>query len=296
MPPATNEPTSPTRASAGKDSTVTRSPGKQPGLTTPDVGMKRRRAENAQRTLAKPFRSPLKTPMRGSSADHQAACAQSSRSANQDSQKRKDSGAVVDSAIEQETKRIKLNPTPIAATPESKGVPSAGLLTHSISSSPLLSPSLARRVPGLHGKTSPLKRLLSPMKQPPRPAASPRLLALQRQHSNLLRSLNSARSTLDELKQARRIVEQKQDEQLQELITKWRHVAQSAAEEVFEGAKDRVDKMGGVKAWKEMSSGKNNVGWGWDVDVTVSKEWAGGSDVESEADVDEAKEKRWGPR
>lgn len=281
MPPTTSEITSPSQVDAGKDATGTSDSVIKPGPITPVIGMKRQRAEKAQRTLAKPFKSPLKTPLRAPS-----------QSTSQDAQKGEDPGSTINAVIKQENKRVKLNSTSNAATPESKGVPPTGLLTHSISSSPLLSPSLARRVPGLYSGTSPLKRLLSPMKQSPRPAVSPRLLTLQRQHGNLLRSLNSARNTLDLLQQATRIEKQKQDEQLQELIVKWRHVAQKAAEEVFDGAKDRVEKMGGVKAWREMSNGKNNVGWGWDVDVTESKEWGGGSEAEDEADTEDAKEKR----
>ncbi|KAI5292602.1 hypothetical protein KEM52_006226 [Ascosphaera acerosa] len=192
---------------------------------------------------------------------------------------------------------------------------SPGLVTHSIAStSPSFSPALARRVAGVHGagtggggggggagmgrdpqgrtstftSPSPLKRLLSPMKQPSRPATNPQLITLQRQHSALLRSLAATRATLDQLQQALRIEKQGQDEQLRRLIVRWRGVAQRAAEEVFEGAKERVEKMGGVKAWREMSNGgKGSVGWGWDVDAIESKVWVGGSDVDSEDDVRE---------
>ncbi|KAI5298473.1 hypothetical protein KEM55_003341 [Ascosphaera atra] len=84
--------------------------------------------------------------------------------------------------------------------------------------------------------------------------------------------------------QAKRIEAQQQDEQLNKLIVLWRGVAQKAAEEVFEGAKKRVDAMGGVKAWREKMNEKQNSFQAWDTYVVESAEWGGGSEAGSEVD------------
>ncbi|KXH26822.1 DNA repair protein Dds20/Mei5 [Colletotrichum nymphaeae SA-01] len=56
------------------------------------------------------------------------------------------------------------------------------------------------------------------------------------------------------LRQAERIRgpvgEGETDEELVELIGKWRAASRIAAEEVFEGSKERVEGMGGLKAWR----------------------------------------------
>lgn len=39
--------------------------------------------------------------------------------------------------------------------------------------------------------------------------------------------------------------------ELERLITKWRRASRDAAEEVFAETRDRVNKMGGVRGWKE---------------------------------------------
>jgi hypothetical protein len=70
-----------------------------------------------------------------------------------------------------------------------------------------------------------------------------------------LRAIETAmmkpRQDIDALNQALRLAESSRDVELDELTTKWRTAARQAAEEVFSGARDKVNRMGGVGAWRE---------------------------------------------
>lgn len=85
------------------------------------------------------------------------------------------------------------------------------------------------------------------------PLGDPEILALQRQQSMLRSRLSSLCTDLDAANQALRIESSTKDRELEALIIKWRHVSQEVADEVFEGAQERVKQMGGLKAWKEQS-------------------------------------------
>ena len=61
----------------------------------------------------------------------------------------------------------------------------------------------------------------------------------------------SLRAELDNAKQALRIESSNNDVELETLIIKWRNVSQRAADEVFDGARERVNCMGGMAAWRE---------------------------------------------
>ncbi|PLN80665.1 hypothetical protein BDW42DRAFT_201207 [Aspergillus taichungensis] len=92
--------------------------------------------------------------------------------------------------------------------------------------------------------------------------ADPTLLHLQKQQRSLQAHLFSLRSDLDTAQQALRLESSTQDAELEGLVAKWRGVAQSAAEEVFEGARERVARMGGMKAWRERMREDRMGGWG----------------------------------
>lgn len=51
---------------------------------------------------------------------------------------------------------------------------------------------------------------------------------------------------------------------MEALIVKWRSASRAAAEEVFAGARDKVNKMGGVGAMRDREKQKTEVAWGWD--------------------------------
>ena len=79
---------------------------------------------------------------------------------------------------------------------------------------------------------------------------SPRVAELQKQSVTLLTQLKSLKGTLDIHKQALKIESSTSDAHLQLLIDKWRRASRDAAEEVYRDSKNRIDGMGGTRAWK----------------------------------------------
>lgn len=59
------------------------------------------------------------------------------------------------------------------------------------------------------------------------------------------------RSEIQILSQAERLATSTEDEDLIVLIDRWRTASRAAAEELFGSTRDRVNRMGGVGAWKE---------------------------------------------
>lgn len=87
-----------------------------------------------------------------------------------------------------------------------------------------------------------------------RTSSDPEIAALRRKRIALQSQLTSLRSELDTAQQALRIESSSRDDELKKLIVKWRGVSQKAADELFESAKDKIERMGGVGAWKERES------------------------------------------
>jgi hypothetical protein len=79
------------------------------------------------------------------------------------------------------------------------------------------------------------------------------LLELQKTYRTLFSERIKQKKTLETARQALRIKSSGTDVDLQALVNKWRLISQRAAEEVFVGAKERVDRMGGMKAWRQRS-------------------------------------------
>jgi hypothetical protein len=59
------------------------------------------------------------------------------------------------------------------------------------------------------------------------------------------------RNEIQILAQAHALATSAKDEDLQVLIDRWRTASRAAAEELFGSTRDRVNRMGGVGAWKE---------------------------------------------
>lgn len=79
----------------------------------------------------------------------------------------------------------------------------------------------------------------------------PELVALHKEQVSLQSRLSTLRSQLDTAQQALRIESSPRDEELQALAEKWKKVSQNVADELFVSAKDRIERMGGVDAWRE---------------------------------------------
>ncbi|KAL8938785.1 MAG: hypothetical protein Q9216_003707 [Gyalolechia sp. 2 TL-2023] len=112
-------------------------------------------------------------------------------------------------------------------------------------------------------RKSPTRRLPTSGAIPSPSTSSRHLCQLQKQHTALLNELSSLRGNLDTATQALEIEASTTDAELEALIRKWRGVSRSAAEEVFEITKERVDGLGGVKAWRKRE-GEMQKGWGWE--------------------------------
>jgi Swi5-dependent recombination DNA repair protein 1 len=105
-------------------------------------------------------------------------------------------------------------------------------------------------------QATPLKRLASS-----NTSASPALSSDPATHQEIqstIRAIRSHESSLaktrqdiDMLNQALRLATSDKDSELDTLAIKWRMAARQAAEEVFAGARDKVNRMGGVGAWRE---------------------------------------------
>ncbi|KAI1609140.1 hypothetical protein EDD37DRAFT_140412 [Exophiala viscosa] len=73
---------------------------------------------------------------------------------------------------------------------------------------------------------------------------------VQKEYTALSLHLKKLSQSLDIAQQALQIESSAQDVQLRVLISKWKAVAQDAAERLFVDVKERIDQMGGVAAWR----------------------------------------------
>jgi len=113
-------------------------------------------------------------------------------------------------------------------------------------------------------------------KPPPRlsssprgPAEDPEYLSLQKQHSALVLQLSKLRQALDTTQQALKIQSSNTDVELELVIGKWQRISREAAEELFASAKDRVNRMGGVGAWRERNQKQTQR---WDEEEPVNQD------------------------
>ncbi|MCJ1403937.1 hypothetical protein MMC11_007160 [Xylographa trunciseda] len=183
---------------------------------TPAPAPKRRKTS----ALFKPFKSPLKTPLTPSSNSVTPPPA----SAND---------------LNGGTKHP-YHPSPLSTTTSSSAKPSAtNPPPHANPTSPAhhLSSSSPASSPASH--PSPI----SP--------TTTSLPALHSHHTSLALTHTRLLSTLDTHTQALKIESSAKDAELARLIALWRLAARQAAEEIFAGVRDRVNRMGGVGAWRE---------------------------------------------
>ncbi|KAL9620443.1 MAG: hypothetical protein Q9160_005028 [Pyrenula sp. 1 TL-2023] len=76
-------------------------------------------------------------------------------------------------------------------------------------------------------------------------------LALQSEHTSLLKQLTNLRHDLDTVLQAEKIESLGKDAELENLIQKWKHASRELAEQVFCTAEERVSRTGGITAWRK---------------------------------------------
>ncbi|KAM7191799.1 hypothetical protein V8F20_009162 [Naviculisporaceae sp. PSN 640] len=84
--------------------------------------------------------------------------------------------------------------------------------------------------------------------------------SFQAANKELQAHMSEIRKQLDIARQARRIQEKGSIQELEALIEKWKGASRQAAEDLFELIKQRVDSMGGGKAWRD-SRRRQQQGW-----------------------------------
>ncbi|KAJ5184485.1 hypothetical protein N7491_007650 [Penicillium cf. griseofulvum] len=100
---------------------------------------------------------------------------------------------------------------------------------------------------------------------PPSPfqTSDPEVLELEKQYRSIKAKVDAVIAKLETATQARDLETNPRYIEIPTLITKWRLASQDAADEVFVGAKERVNRMGGLAAWKEQTK-RNATRWEFD--------------------------------
>ena len=96
-----------------------------------------------------------------------------------------------------------------------------------------------------HAYSSPFAKRLDPAEQ-----------AMQKEITSLELQIKAVRNDIDALNQAAKYTSDSTDNDLKELAVKWKLASQAAAEEIFGSVKERVNRMGGVEAWRDSEKQK----------------------------------------
>ena len=183
---------------------------------------KRRRLNNVSNTLTRPFVSPLK------SADDANANNTTTPS------KSRRSGVPVN-----------IN-TPYVPSTLAHTINAATSRTpHKPQSNPASAHTPIRNSVRKNAYSTPFAKRLDPAEQ-----------ALQREITAIEFQIKSVRNDIDLLNQAAKYASDATDHDLEELAVKWKLASQSAAEEIFGTVKERVNRMGGVQAWRDSEKQK----------------------------------------
>lgn len=196
-------------------------------MSTPQA--KRRRLNEATKTLQKPFKSPFRTPLRPNT---------SSDPPSSDPPETYTPGpvAVYEPLLVVNNKSAPIPTTTIAPAiqPPTTPAPVKKLVSKALASRPsLLTPSRTE------GKKAPSK-------------------------PSIARETMQLRNELQMLKQAQTLATSTKDDDLVVLIDRWRSASRAAAEELFGTTRDRVNRMGGVGAWKEREKESKDRQLKWD--------------------------------
>jgi Swi5-dependent recombination DNA repair protein 1 len=182
---------------------------------------KRRRLNNVSNTLTRPFVSPLKS-ADSANADNTTTPSKSRRS------------------------NVPVNSnTPYVPSTLAHTINAATSRTpHKPQSNPAHTPNRATSV-RRPAYSTPFAKRLDPAEQ-----------ALQRDITAIELQIKSVRNDIDLLNQSAKYSGDATDHDLEELALKWKLASQSAAEEIFGTVKERVNRMGGVQAWRDSEKQK----------------------------------------
>jgi len=187
-------------------------------MASPPMTAKRRRLNNASNTLSKPFVSPLKT------ADAHKTPSKSRRS---------DVTATSNSPYIPSTLAHTINAATFVPSPKPQASRPSAI-------TPVRSNSVRR-----NAYSTPFAKRADPAEQ-----------AVQKEITSLELQIKAVRNDIDALIQAAKYTSDSTDNDLEELAIKWKLASQAAAEEIFGSVKERVNRMGGVEAWRDSEKQK----------------------------------------
>lgn len=195
-------------------------------MLTPQA--KRRRLNDATSTLKKPFKSPFRTPLRPTTGSD-PPCSGSPNTS-----------------------------TAAGSLPYSTPLIASGTVHNEVSQ-----PESVLATPAPSTQPNPPKSLTlrSSFSTPTRPVQKK-----TPSKTSLTRELMQLRSEIQILTQAHALATSTKDDNLQVLIDRWRTASRAAAEELFGITRDRVNRMGGVGAWKEREKEAKERTMKWDLE------------------------------
>ncbi|KAB2099355.1 hypothetical protein AG0111_0g12395 [Alternaria gaisen] len=202
-------------------------------MATPQA--KRRRLNEATKTLQKPFKSPFRTPLKPSIGDDPP----SSDPPELHTPARKTSETNVNTARN-------ISPASHYAQRSTTAEPSTRPLPTPATSK--VTARVSKTLVSRPNTTTPL-RLVSK-----KTASKP----------SVAREIMQLRNEIQMLTQAQTLATSTKDDDLVMLIDKWRTASRAAAEELFGSTRDRVNRMGGVGAWKEREKESKERQMQWD--------------------------------
>lgn len=172
---------------------------------------KRRRLNDATNTLKKPFKSPFRTPVKPS-----------------------------------------IGSDPPSSDPPDISTPARSTLyTNQVATPHTVSSALAPPKPTAAAAPPLQPRFVKPPASRPNGSTTSRAAPVKAPSKpSLTRELIQLRNEIQILTQAHALATSTKDEDLQVLVDKWRTASRAAAEELFGSTRDRVNRMGGVGAWK----------------------------------------------
>ncbi|KAF1998656.1 hypothetical protein P154DRAFT_469146 [Amniculicola lignicola CBS 123094] len=182
---------------------------------------KRRRLNEASKTLHKPFKSPFRTPLKPPPSSEPP------------------SSDPPDLNI--------LNEEPPHALPPA--TPAPKLAIHQ-TPKPLQAPHTSKP----NALPTPIRSFKAKPAAMPTPKSNP----------SLTREIISLRADIQILLQAQSLATSTKDENLAVLVDTWRTASRAAAEELFAGTRDRVNRMGGVGAWRDREKEQREFRQKWD--------------------------------
>jgi Swi5-dependent recombination DNA repair protein 1 len=189
-------------------------------MASPPTTAKRRRLNNATHTLSKPFVSPLKT----ADANNLQTPTKSRRS-----------NVIVPANTSYIPSTLAHTINAATSTPSSKPQSSRPPAITPVRSNSVRRPAYS----------TPFAKRSDPAEQ-----------AVQKAITSLEMQIKAVRNDIDALNQAAKYTNDSSDNDLEELAIKWKAVSQAAAEEIFGSVKERVNRMGGVEAWRDSEKQK----------------------------------------